>query len=116
LSSSPAPKAPLSKGSSTSIPRRALHDAARLRGEIQARTGHRTWVQAVVVLWSEFPAGVVEEDRCVFVHGARLRAWLQDRPSWLSQAEAEEVAAGIAGIARDAAARDVVPPAQLRPA
>jgi hypothetical protein len=100
-----------------SIPQRARRDAARLRGEIQARTGHRTWVQAVVVLWSEFPAGVVEEDRCVFVHGSWLREWLQDRPSWLSQAEAEEVAAGIAGIARDAgAAKDVVPPAQLHPA
>jgi hypothetical protein len=62
-------------------------------------------------------AGVVEEDRCVFVHGSWLREWLQDRPSWLSQAEAEEVAAGIAGIARDAgAAKDVVPPAQLHPA
>jgi len=93
------------------IPQRARRDAARLRGEIQERTGRRTWVQAVVVLWSEFPAGVVEEDRCAFVHGSRLRAWLQDRPSRLSQAEAEEVAAGIAGIARDAGAGEASPSA-----
>lgn len=99
-----------------SIPRRALADAARLKEEIEARTGHRTWVQAVVVLWAEFPAGVVEDDRCIFVHGPRLRAWLQDRPSRLAQAEAEEIAAGIASISRDAGAKDVAPPARLSPA
>jgi len=99
------------------VPRRALADAARLKEEIEARTGHRTWVQAVVVLWSEFPAGLVEDDRCVFVHGPRLRAWLQDRPSRLAQAQAEEIAAGIASIAADAAdAKEVAPPRRLSPA
>jgi len=100
------------------VPRRALADAARLKEEVEARTGHRTWVQAVVVLWSDFPAGVVEDDRCVFVHGSRLRGWLQDRPSRLSQAEAEEIAAGIARIAADAAAAEkaAAHPAELSPA
>jgi hypothetical protein len=49
-------------------------------------------------------------------HGSRLRAWLQDRLSRLSQAGAEEIAAGIAGIARDAAAKGVAPPVELSPA
>ncbi len=99
------------------VPRRALADAARLKEEIQARTGRRTWVQAVVVFWSDFPAGVVEDDKCVFVHGPRLRAWMQDRPSRLAQADAEQIAAGIASIAADAAAEDVTAlPAELSPA
>jgi hypothetical protein len=99
------------------VPRRALAGAARLNEEIQARTAHSPWVQAVVVFWSDFPAGVVEDDRCVFIHGPRLRAWLQDRPARLSQVEAEEIVAGIAGIAADAAAEDLAAlPSRLRPA
>ncbi len=51
---------------------RALSAAAFLKREIEQRTGLHTWVQAVVVFWSEFPQGVVDDGRCVFVHGSRL--------------------------------------------
>ncbi len=56
---------------------RALASAARLKGEIERRTGHRVWAQAVVVFSvQEFPEGLVEDDRCVFIDGSRLCAWL----------------------------------------
>jgi hypothetical protein len=85
---------------------RALADAARLKADIERRTGHRTWVQAVVVFWSEFPEGLVEDDKCIFIHGSRLREWLESHSAQLSQATAGEISAGIAGIAEDAAADD----------
>lgn len=80
---------------------RALASAARLKGEIERRTGHRVWAQAVVVFWSEFPEGLVEDDRCVFIDGSRLCAWLQNQPTRLSQAEVEEISVGIEAAAED---------------
>lgn len=58
----------------------ALARAAALSEELARRTGHRVWVQAVVVLWSGFQDGVHEDGRCAFVHGPRLRRWLEGRP------------------------------------
>jgi hypothetical protein len=77
-----------------------LAAAAGLKEEIQARTGHRTWVQAVVVFWSEFPEGFAESDRCVFISGPWLCDWLEGRPDRLSRASVEEIAAGVEEIAR----------------
>lgn len=37
------------------------------------------WVTAVVVLWSPFPARVVEGNQIVFVHGDELARWLRAR-------------------------------------
>lgn len=99
-----------------SIRGNTLASAAYLHNDIERRTGHGQWVQAVVVFWSDFPAGLVEDDRCVFIHGPRLREWLQDRPGRLSQTEAEGTAACIASIAREAAAQEVAPPVRLSPA
>ena len=81
----------------------ALAGAARLKKEIERRTDHRIWVQAVVVFWSEFPEGFVQDDKCVFIEGSRLRDWLQSHPQSLSQADVEKIGAGIEGIAEDAA-------------
>jgi hypothetical protein len=80
---------------------RALAAAACLKEDIERRTGHRTWVQAVVVFWSYFPEGVVDDGRCVFVHGPRLRAWMEDRADRINSAKAEEIAAAVALIAND---------------
>jgi Nuclease-related domain len=74
---------------------RALAGAARLKSEIEQRTGHRVWVQAVVVFWSEFPQGLIEGDRCVFIDGSRLCIWLQSQPTRLSRPEMEKISAGI---------------------
>jgi hypothetical protein len=51
-------------------------EAARVKTEVEV-TARRTWVQAVVVIWGEFPQRVVDGDRIVFVHGDELVAWLQ---------------------------------------
>jgi Nuclease-related domain len=78
---------------------RALAAAASLKEDIERRTGHRTWVQVVVVFWSEFADGLVDDGRCIFVHGPRLHALMQGRPNRLSQTDAEEIATAIACIA-----------------
>jgi hypothetical protein len=90
----------------------ALAGAARLMKEIERRTDHRIWVQAVVVFWSEFPEGFVKDGKCVFIEGSRLRDWLQSHPQSLSQADVEKIAAGIKSIAEDAAPV----PSELSPA
>jgi hypothetical protein len=74
---------------------RALSAAARLKKEIEQLTGVRTWVQAVVVFWSEFPEGVVDDGRCVFVHGSRLADWIRGRPCGLNQENADSIARAI---------------------
>jgi hypothetical protein len=66
---------------------RALAAAANLKEDIQLQTGHRVWVQAVVVFWNDFPEELVDDGRCVFVHGSRLRAWLEDRPVVLDESK-----------------------------
>lgn len=90
------------------IRQRALASAARLKEDIERRTGLRTWVQAVVVFWSDFPEGLIDDGRCIFIHGPRLCTWMQDRPDRLSQADVEEFAAGIASIA-DTATGGIAP-------
>jgi hypothetical protein len=78
---------------------RALSAAARLKSDVEHRTGHRTWVQAVVVFWSDFPEGLVDDGRCIFVHGPRLAAWMQSLPNGLDQVKVEEIASAITHIA-----------------
>jgi hypothetical protein len=82
---------------------RALSAAASLKKEIERRTGHRPWVQAVVVLWSDFPEGLVDDGRCVFVHGPLLHDWMKGRPSRLDSVAAEEIAAAVGQLAEEAA-------------
>ncbi|MGH3266970.1 MAG: nuclease-related domain-containing protein, partial [Trebonia sp.] len=79
---------------------RALTDASAFRDDVLRVAGRRLWVQAVVVLWSEFPAGVVADGRCAYVHGSRLAGWLARRPHQLSSADAEGVLAAVALTAR----------------
>lgn len=78
---------------------RALSAAATLKGDLERCTGHRTWVQAVVVFWSDFPQGLVDDGRCVFVHGSRLRAWLAEHPERLDHGKAGQIASAIPQIA-----------------
>lgn len=84
-----------------------LASAARLKKEIEQRAGHCPWVHAVVVFWSEFPESFVETDKCVFIEGSRLCAWLQSQPGRLSQADIEEIAAAVASIAEHGPADNV---------
>lgn len=50
--------------------------AVRLQEDIAQQTGVRN-VRAVVVFWNRFPAGLVEQNRVVYVEGARLAEWLR---------------------------------------
>ena len=77
---------------------RALSDASAFRHDVERLTGRRLWVQAVVVIWSEFPAGCVTDGHCVFIHGSRLAGWLARRPHQLDAAETEDVAAAVAAL------------------
>ncbi len=77
---------------------RALTDASAFRHDVERVTGRRLWVQAVVVLWSEFPAGCVVDGRCVYIHGSRLADWLARRPHQLEPGAADEVATLVAAL------------------
>jgi hypothetical protein len=77
----------------------ALASAARLKAEIQQLAGHRLWVQAVVVLWSDFDEGVYEDERCVIVHGSRLRQWIGETPDELDEKPTREIVAAVRSIA-----------------
>jgi hypothetical protein len=79
--------------------RRALAAAGNLRREIEDATGRPGWVQAVVVVWSEFPAGCLQDGRCVFVSGPRLIDWLRRRPDQLSPERAAEIHAALERLA-----------------
>jgi hypothetical protein len=73
----------------------ALGSAAHIKDDIEQRTGHCTWVQAVIVFWSEFPEQLAEDGPCVYVHGSRLRAWLRERPVRLDGDDVSRIVAAV---------------------
>jgi Nuclease-related domain len=77
----------------------ALAGAASLHDELRRRTGHRLWVEAVVVLWCEFAEGVYEEEKCSFVHGTRLPEWLSGRRDVLDEQTVRELRTYIESLA-----------------
>lgn len=82
----------------------------RRRREPRQRTRQRTWVQAVVLLWSDFPEGRIDDGCCIFVHGPRLYALLHDgRPNRLNPHDTELIATAIAHIAESDPAENPVP-------
>lgn len=83
----------------TRIRERALGAAAELSAEIQQRSGMRTWVQAVVVFWCDFPQGVLEDERCVFISGEQLHDWMARRPCRLSGDDRVRIAAAVEELA-----------------
>jgi Nuclease-related domain len=60
----------------------------RLRGaylraaalELKRERHLTSWVQAVVVIWGNFPQGVAEQERVVYVAGEQLVDWLESQP------------------------------------
>ena len=84
--------------------RRALAAAANLRRELEDATGRPGWVQPVVVVWSEFPSGCVQDGRCVFVSGPRLVDWLRRRPGQLSPERADALHVALERLAATVAA------------
>lgn len=89
---------------------RALTDAQTFRGDLQRVCEMRTWVQSVVVIWGDFPAGVVTDGRCVYVHGSRLAEWLRRRPQQYDERAVEDVFAAVAAMVRTGAELPVPAP------
>jgi hypothetical protein len=87
--------------SGAAINRRALDAARALQREIRVRTGRGPAVHAVVVLWCEFPQGVAESSRVVFVHGRDLAGWLTHRARELDGPGCAEIAVALEAIAHD---------------
>ena len=87
----------------------ALSAAAEIKRDIEHRCGECSWVQAVIVFWSEFPEQLTEYDHCAYIHGSRLRDWLRERPARLEPAQIARVAAAVDELAvqsaRDAEGR-----------
>jgi hypothetical protein len=61
--------------------------AVRLKEKVEHETGVTFWVQAVVAVWGEFPQGVVEREKVVYLDASRLCEWLQSGQSRLSAAD-----------------------------
>lgn len=86
---------------------RALKAAVQLKEDLQRHGGRPAWVQAVVVFWDEFPAGLIDDGKCIFVHGPRLHALLHGQASRLSENEVAQIAAAVEEIARREPSDDV---------
>ena len=66
--------------------------AAALHAELCAAGVYSRWVQAVVVLWSDFEQQVVEAPRTLWVHGSKLAGNLAARDTHLNDLEIARIA------------------------
>jgi Nuclease-related domain len=82
-----------------------LRASAEVSGAIREQTGRRVWVQALVVFWNEFPQGVEKAEKIAFVHGTRLRDYLQNMSPNLDQTSQEVIGDVIARLKRDGPVR-----------
>ena len=53
-------------------------EAARLKEDIEAASGIRLWVTAVVVFWCPFEMGDTTVNNVTYVHGDQLATWLEN--------------------------------------
>jgi hypothetical protein len=79
--------------------------AVRLQEDIAQQTGVPN-VQAVVVFWNPFPAGLVEQGRVVYVEGVRLGKWLNQQSPTIAAEQLPLIADAI---------REARPPAKRTP-
>jgi Nuclease-related domain len=66
--------------------------AVRLKEALERETAIAPWVQAVVAVWGEFPQGVVEENRVVYLDASDLTGWLETRAPSLTSDRLERLA------------------------
>jgi hypothetical protein len=71
------------------------HAAVQLGAALTPLLGRRPWVNAVVVVWDDFPQGVYEENRVTYIAGQKLTAWLANRPATTTPARRDEIAAAL---------------------
>jgi hypothetical protein len=72
--------------------------AASLREALAPHVDRPLWVQAVVVIWGEFPQRRIEDDRVVYVHGSELLPWLRSQPGRLSAEECDDLVEAVRAI------------------
>jgi hypothetical protein len=75
--------------------------AFRLKETLERGTGIRTWSQAVVAVWGEFPQREVEREKVVYLDATRLTAWLESRPARLSDAQLDRLTEYLERLQRD---------------
>lgn len=68
--------------------------ARQTHDRILAASRINTWVTPVMVLWSPFPQGAVEQ-RCAYVHGEELVTWLRARPHTIAPVRVPQVAQAV---------------------
>ena len=71
-----------------------LNLARETHDRVLARSRIKTWVTPVMVLWAEFPQRIAE-DRCVYVHGDELVAWLRSQPQKIAPSRVPQVAEAV---------------------
>jgi Nuclease-related domain len=69
--------------------------------QLWRQLGRRAWVEPVVVVWCEFPAGVESVDGCTFIHGSQVAAWLEKQPARLTDDTLGALRAGVEKLARE---------------
>jgi hypothetical protein len=74
--------------------------------------GRRPWVQAVVVVWDEFPQGRHEENRVTYLAGSELASWLSEQPIKLTSAQRDQHADAVRQLREQLLA---TPPKTLQP-
>jgi len=80
----------------------ALRLSTAVHAHLKRAHSRASWVQAVVVIWGDFPQDHVHVGHVVYVAGDRLRRWLLDQPPRSLRAHPDEVAVAL---------REALPPA-----
>jgi hypothetical protein len=79
----------------TSLERAMRGASAHLKGQLEATTHLRCWVQAVVVVWGHFPEAEAQGNRVTYVSGERLESWLLEQPHRLSPRDQQLIKLGL---------------------
>ncbi len=68
--------------------------ARETHDRVRAATRLSQWVTPVMVMWGDFPQRLVE-DRCVYLHGDELAAWLASQPQRIAPNRVGQVAEAV---------------------
>jgi len=69
--------------------------SAEVSTQLRRALGRGPWVQAVVVIWGDFPQQHLEVDRVVYVAGNHLRDWILAQPPRTQRTHPDQVAAAL---------------------
>lgn len=83
--------------------------AVEINERLEVSLGARApWVQAVVVIWGDFPQGIHEENKVVYLDAHRLRDWLLSQPARTSAPKRAELLAALAEVRTTLGADDAL--------